>query len=66
MFETIFAQVDKHDINYVNRLLEGYENLGVLTTVDNQTGLVMIRVTPDTYQTVMDILLTMPVAIQIV
>jgi len=65
MFEAVFAVVDPKEINFLNRVMEGYEYLGVVTTIDRQ-GLVLIRVTPDTFQDVIDILLTLPIAVQIV
>jgi hypothetical protein len=65
MFEAVFAVVDPKEINFLNRVMEGYEYLGVVTTIDRQ-GLVLIRVTPDTFQDVIDILLTLPIAVEIV
>ncbi len=65
MFEAVFAVVDPKEINYLNRIMESYEYLGVVTTIDRQ-GLVLIRVTPDTFQEVIDILLTLPIAVEIV
>lgn len=43
-------------IDYLNRIMEGYEYLGVVTTIDKLKGVVCIRVTPDTYQEVKTIL----------
>jgi putative protease len=65
MFEAVFAVVDPKEINYLNRIMESYEYLGVVTTIDRQ-GLVLIRVTPDTFQDVIDILLTLPIDVEIV
>lgn len=65
MFETVFAVVDPKEINFLNRIMESYEYLGVVTTIDRQ-GLVMIRVTPDTFQEVIDILLNLPISVEIV
>lgn len=66
MPEKILVKVNPRDINCLNHILEGYENLGVLTTTDSKQGLAMIRVTPDTYQDVVDILKTAPVEVEIV
>jgi len=65
MFEAIFAVVDPKEINFLNRIMEGYEYFGVVTTIDRQ-GLVLVRVTPDTFQDVLDILLTLPINVEIV
>ncbi len=65
MFEAVFAVVDPKEINFLNRIMESYEYLGVVTTLDRQ-GLVLIRVTPDTFQDVIDILLTLPINVEIV
>ncbi len=65
MFNAVFAVVDSKDINFLNRIMESYEYLGVVTSLNRQ-GLVMIRVTPDTFQEVIDILLTLPIPVDIV
>ena len=65
MFEAIFAVIDPKEINFLNRIMEGYEYFGVVTTLDRQ-GLVLIRVTPDTFQDVLDVLLTLPINVEIV
>ena len=47
--------IDKKDVNYVNRILEGYEYVGVMTSVDN-TGHQMIRCTSDTRSLAIEVL----------
>lgn len=56
MTEKIYIQVDPHAINYVNRIMEGYEYLGVVSTVNKAEGILLIRVTPDTAEEVKEIL----------
>lgn len=56
MHEQILIRIDVKYINYLNRIMEGYEYLGVVTTVKDQVGVLRIRVTPDTYKEVQDIL----------
>ena len=46
MSEAIYVRVAPKDINYINRIMEGYEYLGVVTTVKKPEGLLIIRVTP--------------------
>jgi uncharacterized protein (UPF0218 family) len=40
--------------------MEGYDNLGVVSTIDPKEGLVMIHITPDTRDTVREILHHLP------
>ena len=47
--------IDPKDVNFINRILEGYEYVGVMTSVDNR-GHQMIRCTPDTRDLAIDIL----------
>jgi len=56
MYEEILIKIDMKHINYINRIMEGYEYLGVVTTVKNMDNILRIRVTPDTYSEVQEIL----------
>lgn len=47
--------IDPKNVNFINRILEGYEYVGVMTSVDNQ-GHQMIRCTPDTRELAINIL----------
>lgn len=60
MTEIIYVRLDPTHINYVNRIMEGYEYLGVVTTVNRNEGIVAIRVTPDTAHDVRTILEKLP------
>lgn len=44
-----FLKVNKEDINYINRIMEGYEYLGVVSTIDKKEGIIVIRTTTDMY-----------------
>lgn len=48
--------IDPHDVNFVNRILEGYEYLGVLTTIDPARAICCIHSTADTKEEVKEIL----------
>lgn len=61
MSDIIHVRLDPTHINYVNRIMEGYEYLGVVTTVDRSEGIVAIRVTPDTLNDVKTILANLPI-----
>jgi hypothetical protein len=41
--------------------MEGYEYLGVVTTVNSSEGIIAIRVTPDTVNDVRTILANLPI-----
>lgn len=47
--------IDPKNVNFINRILEGYEYVGVMTSVDNR-GHQMIRCTPDTRDLAINIL----------
>lgn len=57
--DAVYIEISPHDVNYVNRILEGYEYLGVLTTLDARRAVCCIRSTADTRQDVIDILGTL-------
>jgi len=66
MCEEILIKIDMKHINYINRIMEGYEYLGVVTTVKNMENLLRIRVTPDTYSEVQEILANLPMEFEYV
>lgn len=54
--DAVYIEIDPHDVNYVNRILEGYEYLGVLTTIDVTRAICCIHSTADTKAEVKEIL----------
>lgn len=62
MHDAIFIKVEPSDINYINRIMEGYEYLGVVTTVNRKDGVLRIRVTPDTLAEVQLVLEKLPIS----
>ncbi|MBC8015573.1 MAG: DUF4911 domain-containing protein [Sporomusaceae bacterium] len=66
MPEEILIQINMKDVNYINRIMEGYEYLGVVTTVKDTQGVLRIRVTPDTYPEVLEILDNLPLQFEYV
>ena len=66
MREEILIRIDAKYINYVNRIMEGYEYLGVVSTVKDTTDVLRIRTTPDTYKEVQDILDNLPIEFEYV
>lgn len=55
----LYFHIDPKHTNYVNRILEGYEYVGVMTSVD-KTGRCMVRCTPDTRSLASEILSRLP------
>jgi hypothetical protein len=66
MTEQILIRVNPCDVNYINRIMEGYEYLGVVTTIDRSQGLLLIRTTPDTRDEASQILraISVPIAFE--
>jgi len=52
------------NINFFNRIMEGYSHLGTLTTVDNKSGTVFIRCTADTIAEVQLIVDNLPFVVK--
>lgn len=66
MREKILVRIDPKYIHYIGSIMEGYEHLGVVSTVRGEKDLVIIRVTPDTYDDVLSILRNLPFQSEIV
>lgn len=66
MDNLIYIQVEPKDVNFINRVMEGYEYLGVVSTLDRFAGILVIRATPDTAGEVHKILAHLPVSVQYV
>ena len=56
----IWLTLHGSQIHYVNRILEGHEYLGVLTTFDGKSGLARIRTTEDVLKDVCAVLDHLP------
>lgn len=63
---TIYAQVEPEHIADVNWIMEGYEHLALVSTVDSSVGLIRFLVTPDTYFDTMNIIENMPFRCEVV
>ena len=44
----VYIEIDPSDVNYINRIIEGYEYLGILTTLDPKRATCRINSTADT------------------
>lgn len=66
MHEKILVRIDPKYIHYIGSIMEGYEHLGVVSTVRGEKDLIVIRVTPDTYDDVLGIIKNLPIEAEIV
>lgn len=60
----IALRLDPKDINYFNRVMEGYECYGMVSTLDRKAGLVVVRTTADFAEEVREILAHLDVPFQ--
>jgi|LFRM01.1.fsa_nt_gb hypothetical protein len=65
MKSEIIAQVNPENIDFLTRIIEAYDYLGIVSTLDRQKGLVIIRGTEDTCPELEIILKNLPFPIQI-
>jgi len=56
----IFIQLDPKDITFITKIFEGYDGLAVVSTLNRQEGLVVLTVTPETKNDVLEILYNFP------
>ena len=52
----VYIEIDPSDVNYINRIIEGYEYLGILTTLDPKRATCRINSTAATRDMVLEIL----------
>ena len=62
----IYAQVEPERIADVNWIMEGYEQLAMVSTVDGTSGLIKFYATPDTYFDTLDIIENMPFKVDVI
>ncbi len=63
--DAVYIEINPHEVNYVNRILEGYEYLGILTTIDPRRAVCCIHSTADTRQDVIDVLNHLDIPVKI-
>lgn len=52
----VYIEIPPEAVNYINRINEGYEYLGILTTLDPKRATCQINSTADTRDIVIDVL----------
>lgn len=65
MQDYVYFKIPPAETNYVNRIMEGYEHVGVMTTVKQGEGLCVIRSTADTKALAIEILQSLPIPLEI-
>lgn len=52
----VYIEIPPEAVNYIKRIIEGYEYLGILTTLDPKRATCQINSTADTRDIVIDVL----------
>lgn len=66
MYDELYIEVPPHMVNYINRIIEGYEYLGVLTTINAKRATCVVHTTKDTKEMAIAVLKSLteiPIAI---
>ena len=58
--EAIVIRVDPSHIDLLNKLMEGYDHLALVSTLDAKAGKLVVWVTKDTYRDALRVLKYMP------
>lgn len=66
MKSEIRIKIEPKNITYVSRIMEGYEYLGVVTTIDRTEGVLLIRSTPDMCSEAQAVLRSLPIRVEFV
>lgn len=61
----IYVKVEPDKIIYLDRIFEGHDGLGIVSTIDGKTGDVVIHVTPDTRKEVLELLEHVPIKCEV-
>ena len=56
----VYIEIPPSEVNYVNRIIEGYEYLGVLTSLDAMQATCHVNSPADTRNIVIDVLTHLP------
>lgn len=64
--EVIRCVLEPVYIDKLNRIFEGYDGIGIVSTIDRKAGLVVVRVTPQTIGEAQRIIENVPFPIEII
>ena len=62
---SILLNIQAKDISFINKVFEGYDGLALVTTLERDKELILINVTPDTKEDVINILANFPKPIKL-
>ena len=62
--EQLLLQIAPNDIDFFNKLVEGYDNLSIITTIDAKLGKMALWVTEHTKKEVLAILKCLPIPVK--
>ncbi|MGE5417037.1 MAG: DUF4911 domain-containing protein [Acidobacteriota bacterium] len=62
----IRCRINPADIDKLNRIFEGLDGIGIVSTTDRKLGLVVVRVTPDTYQDALEVIENAPFPVELI
>ncbi|MEQ8201841.1 MAG: DUF4911 domain-containing protein [Syntrophomonadaceae bacterium] len=65
MTDEIYARVEPDKIDMLTKIVEAYDNLGIVSTLERSSGRVVVRVTRDTREDMMEILNNLPFPLDI-
>ena len=63
--EMIFVRVEPQEIDLFNKLMEAYDHMALVTTVEAGKGILGLWVTPDTKSAVLKIITKLSCAVQL-
>ncbi|MGE5403395.1 MAG: DUF4911 domain-containing protein [Candidatus Saccharibacteria bacterium] len=61
----IRCRLNPADIDKLNRIFEGLDGIGIVSTTDRKLGLVVVRVTPDTYPDALKVIENAPFPVEL-
>lgn len=60
MSNDILGRVEPVNIDMLSKIIEAYEHLGIVSTLDRHQGLIVVRCTEDTREDMLEILESLP------
>lgn len=63
--ETLFVEIAPADIDFFNKLIEGYDNLALVTTLDAKLGKVALWVSEYAKKDILGILKCLPIPVKL-
>lgn len=63
--ELIYVQVEPRDIDLFNKLIEGYDNMALVSTVDPGIGRLVLRIAQHAKKDIMAILNCLPIPVSV-